>query len=56
MGYGFHLLFLLLAWLAIALIAHAVVDRYFTAASRATTTALSPSTRQRRSKSSSRMP
>jgi hypothetical protein len=32
MGYGFHLLFLLLAWLAIALIAHAVVDRYFTAA------------------------
>ncbi|MFP5505348.1 MAG: hypothetical protein ACLGH6_04060 [Gammaproteobacteria bacterium] len=32
MGYGFHLLFLFLAWLAIALIAHAVVARYYTAA------------------------
>lgn len=32
MGYGFHLLFLFLAWLVIALVAHAVVARYFVAA------------------------
>lgn len=31
MGYGFHLLFLFLAWLVIALIAHAVVARYYAA-------------------------
>lgn len=31
MGYGFHLLFLFLAWLVIALIAHAIVGRYFVA-------------------------
>lgn len=32
MGYGFHLLFLFLAWVVIALLAHAVLTRYFVAA------------------------
>lgn len=32
MGYGFHLLFLFLAWLVIALLVHVLLARYFMAA------------------------